>query len=154
MVTLSFLSLSKVLFVFGVYFLHLIDGAYRLQKVKLPADLGSVRIFTDQEIAKFDGTKAGVPIYMAVKGVVFDVTSGKEFYGVGTSYHALAGKDCTQAVAKMSLDPKDLNNDVTTLTDRQLQSLDEIFSGTYQTKYPVVGYMEYLINQERHGNEL
>ena len=38
-----------------------------------------------------------------------------DFYGPGMSYQVLAGKDCTQAVAKMSLDPKDLNNDIVRL---------------------------------------
>jgi len=31
-------------------------ASYRPQKVTLPADLSSVKIFTDQEIAKFDGS--------------------------------------------------------------------------------------------------
>ncbi|EDL12997.1 neuron derived neurotrophic factor [Mus musculus] len=51
------------------------------------------------------------PIYLAVKGVVFDVTSGKEFYGRGAPYNALAGKDSSRGVAKMSLDPADLTHD-------------------------------------------
>jgi len=91
---------------------------------------------------------------MAVKGVVFDVTKGKDFYGVGMSYNALAGKDCTQAVAKMSLDPKDLNRNTKTLTDNQLKALDEVFTGTYKAKYSVVGYMDYLINESKEHGEL
>jgi len=34
------------------------------------------------------------------------------FYGRNAAYNALAGKDCTRAVAKMSLDPADLVSDV------------------------------------------
>ncbi|KAJ0044200.1 hypothetical protein NL108_008100, partial [Boleophthalmus pectinirostris] len=52
-----------------------------------------------------------LPIYMAVKGVVFDVTKGKEFYGKGAPYNALVGKDSSRAVAKMSLNPEDLTPD-------------------------------------------
>ncbi|XP_038554299.1 neudesin-like, partial [Micropterus salmoides] len=82
----------------------------------------------------------GQPIYMAVKGVVFDVTNGKEFYGKDAPYNALVGKDSTRAVAKMSLDPADLTPDTTGLTDEQLKSLESIFEDTYKKKYPIVGY--------------
>jgi len=34
------------------------------------------------------------------------------FYGRDATYNALAGKDCSRAVAKMSLDPADLVSDV------------------------------------------
>ncbi|KAK1894094.1 Neudesin [Dissostichus eleginoides] len=80
------------------------------------------------------------PIYMAIKGVVFDVTKGKEFYGRDAPYNALVGKDCTRAVAKMSLDPADLTSDTTGLSEDQLESLESVFEGTYKTKYPIVGY--------------
>uniref|UniRef100_A0A8C1HMC9 Neudesin neurotrophic factor n=2 Tax=Cyprinus carpio TaxID=7962 RepID=A0A8C1HMC9_CYPCA len=94
-----------------------------------------VRLFTEEELQRYDGSEKGQPIYMAIKGVVFDVTTGKEFYGKGAPYNALVGKDSTRAVAKMSLDPADLTYDTS-----QLQSLEQIFSGTYKAKYPIVGY--------------
>lgn len=123
---------------------------YSPLRVDLPSDVDAVRVFSDIDIAHFDGTKSDKPIYMAVKGVVFDVTSGKEYYGMGSSYNALAGKDCTRAVAKMSLEPEDLISDTTGLSDSELEFLDNIFTSTYQAKYPVVGYMDYLIrNQQR-----
>lgn len=99
-----------------------------------------VRLFTEEELKKYDGSEDGKPIYMAIKGVVFDVTTGKEFYGKGASYNALVGKDSTRAVAKMSLDPADLTHDTTGLTETQLQSLEQVFTGTYKAKYPIVGY--------------
>ncbi|XP_063159357.1 neudesin [Candoia aspera] len=99
-----------------------------------------VRLFTEDELARYDGRKEDEPIYIAVKGVVFDVTSGKEFYGKGAPYNALAGKDSTRSVAKMSLDPADLTHDTTGLTEEELQFLDETFSNVYKAKYPIVGY--------------
>ncbi|TDG99157.1 hypothetical protein EPR50_G00208550 [Perca flavescens] len=99
-----------------------------------------VRLFTEEELTRYDGSEEGQPIYMAVKGVVFDVTKGKEFYGKDAPYNALVGKDSTRAVAKMSLDPADLTSDTTGLTEEQLESLDSIFEGTYKAKYPIVGY--------------
>lgn len=99
-----------------------------------------VRLFTEEELQRYDGREDGQPIYMAIKGVVFDVTTGKEFYGKGAPYNALVGKDSTRAVAKMSLEPADLTYDTTGLTESQLQSLEQIFKGTYKAKYPIVGY--------------
>uniref|UniRef100_A0A672ND43 Neudesin-like n=1 Tax=Sinocyclocheilus grahami TaxID=75366 RepID=A0A672ND43_SINGR len=52
-------------------------------------------VFTEEELQRYDGSEDGQPIYMAIKGVVFDVTTGKEFYGKGAPYNALVGKDST-----------------------------------------------------------
>ncbi|XP_056868066.1 neudesin [Takifugu flavidus] len=99
-----------------------------------------VRLFTEEELQTYDGSEEGKPIYMAVKGAVFDVTGGKEFYGKDAPYNVLVGKDSTRAVAKMSLDPSDLTSDVTGLSEEQLESLESVFEGTYKAKYPIVGY--------------
>ncbi|NXD36850.1 NENF protein, partial [Copsychus sechellarum] len=107
-----------------------------------------VRLFTEPELAKYDGHQEGQPIYLAVKGVVFDVTSGKEFYGKGAPYNALVGKDSTRGVAKMSLDPADLTHDTTGLTEEELKSLDDIFNNVYKAKYPIVGYTSRRILNE------
>nr|XP_040056006.1 neudesin [Gasterosteus aculeatus aculeatus] len=109
-------------------------------KLKHKPSTEAVRLFTEEELRRHDGSAEGHPIYMAVKGVVFDVTKGKEFYGRGAPYNALAGKDATRAVAKMSLDPADLTADPTGLTEEQLESLDRVFEETYKRKYPIVGY--------------
>ncbi|XP_073409489.1 neudesin [Dendrobates tinctorius] len=99
-----------------------------------------VRLFTDEDLARYNGEQEDQPIYMAVKGAVFDVSAGKEFYGKGAPYNALAGIDSTRAVAKMSLEPEDLIADTTGLTGDQLKSLDDIFESVYKKKYPIVGY--------------
>ncbi|KAM4043421.1 LOW QUALITY PROTEIN: neudesin [Anomaloglossus baeobatrachus] len=98
-----------------------------------------VRLFTDEDLARYNGDQEDQPIYMAVKAV-FDVSAGKEFYGKGAPYNKLAGKDSTRAVAKMSLEPEDLIADTTGLTEEQLKSLDDIFESVYKKKYPIVGY--------------
>ncbi|XP_027028188.2 neudesin isoform X2 [Tachysurus fulvidraco] len=98
--------------------------------------------------------QVGQPIYMAVKGVVFDVTSGKQFYGKGAPYNALVGKDSTRAVAKMSLNPEDLTHDTTSLTKEELDSLESVFTGTYKSKYPIVGYTHRrILNEDGSPNE-
>uniref|UniRef100_A0A8C6TS93 Neudesin neurotrophic factor n=1 Tax=Neogobius melanostomus TaxID=47308 RepID=A0A8C6TS93_9GOBI len=123
-------------------------------KLKFKPASKPVRLLTEEELKKYDGSDEDLPIYMAVKGVVFDVTKGKEFYGKDAPYNALVGKDSTRAVAKMSLDPDDLTSDTTGLTEEQLQSLDSIFEGTYKTKYPIVGYTaSRILNQDGSPNK-
>ncbi|XP_058021338.1 neudesin [Ahaetulla prasina] len=122
-------------------------------RFKPPPSQRPVRLFTEDELARYDGRQEDEPIYIAVKGVVFDVTSGKEFYGKGAPYNALAGKDSTRSVAKMSLDPVDLTYDTTGLTEEQLRSLDETFSNVYKTKYPIVGYTaRRILNEDGSPN--
>lgn len=123
-------------------------------KLKFKSASTPVRLFTEEELKRYDGSEEGQPIYMAVKGVVFDVSKGKEFYGKDASYNALVGKDSTRAVAKMSLDPADLTSDITGLTEDQLKSLDSVFEGTYKTKYPIVGYTaSRILNQDGTPNK-
>ncbi|XP_015249082.1 PREDICTED: neudesin [Cyprinodon variegatus] len=77
-----------------------------------------------------------------------------EFYGKDAPYNALVGKDCSRAVAKMSLKPADLTSDTTGLTEEQLKSLDSIFEETYKAKYPIVGYTAArLLNKDGSPNE-
>lgn len=51
----------------------------------LSLDAAGIRCgdITAAELAKHDGQDAFLPIYMAVKGVVYDVTTGRSFYGPG-----------------------------------------------------------------------
>ncbi|XP_076002858.1 neudesin [Genypterus blacodes] len=123
-------------------------------KLKYKPATKPVRLFTEEELKRHDGSEEGQPIYMAVKGVVFDVTKGKEFYGKDAPYNALVGKDSSRAIAKMSLDPADLTSDTTGLTEEELQSLQSVFEGTYKTKYPIVGYTaSRILNEDGSPNE-
>ncbi len=52
--------------------------------------------FTREQLKVFDGTDPSKPIYLALDGLVYDVTPGKEFYQTGGAYHDLAGKDSSE----------------------------------------------------------
>uniref|UniRef100_A0A2C9LHX5 Cytochrome b5 heme-binding domain-containing protein n=1 Tax=Biomphalaria glabrata TaxID=6526 RepID=A0A2C9LHX5_BIOGL len=135
-------------FLFIVNFTTLsVHAKYKLKEVNVVSNGKPVRIFTAAELKSYDGSNEKEPIYMGIKGVVFDVTEGKRFYGKDASYNALVGIDSTRAVAKMSLEPEDLTSDVTGLEDTHLKALDDTFEGTYMAKYPVVGYMDYLVEK-------
>lgn len=79
-------------------FLTLLSGIifgsvyYQTAKLNLKA-VTSQKVFTTEELKKYDGTDSKLPIYIALDGNVYDVTKGKEFYIPGAPYHSLAGKD-------------------------------------------------------------
>ncbi|KAM6913217.1 neudesin [Xenentodon cancila] len=144
------MATAQFCILFSVFFATVADDI----KLKYKPATKPVRLFTEEELSRYDGSEEGKPIYMAVKGVVFDVTMGKEFYGKDAPYNALVGKDSTRAVAKMSLDPADLTSDTAGLTEEQLASLENIFEGTYKAKYPIVGYtVSQILNEDGSPNE-
>ena len=40
-------------------------------------------VFTAEELSLYNGVEPAKPVYLALRGVVFDVTAGKDFYGPG-----------------------------------------------------------------------
>lgn len=56
--------------------------------------------------------KPKLPIYLAIKGLVFDVSSKRDFYGKDGAYGVFAGKDCTKAIAKWTKNEEDLTSDI------------------------------------------
>ena len=53
-----------------------------------------------------------MPVYLAVRGKVFDVTSGKNFYGPGGPYENFAGRDASRGLACGSFDEDMLTKDL------------------------------------------
>jgi len=98
------------------------------------------RDFTLEELRAFNGEN-GAAIYICVKGVVFDMSSGRDFYGPGGAYAVFAGHDATRALAKMSVDAAVVNDRNTAdLTADELDALNGWFT-KFQSKYPVVGQL-------------
>lgn len=82
--------------------------------VKVNMQEKNLKIFTLQELSKFNGVDSRLPIYLALDGYVYDITKGKKFYQVGGSYHYLAGKDSSR-------------------------ELHLVGAGIIKNKYPIVG---------------
>ncbi|KAH9943005.1 cytochrome b5 [Epithele typhae] len=55
------------------------------------------RLFSESVLATYDGTDPEKPIYLAIDGVVYDVSAGRATYGPGGSYHLMAGTDAARA---------------------------------------------------------
>ncbi|KUI61529.1 Damage response protein 1 [Cytospora mali] len=102
------------------------------------------RTFTPRTLLPFNGEN-GAPVYLAVRGRVFDVTSGRNFYGPGGPYENFAGRDASRGLACGSFDEDMLTKDLDGPLDKleglgrdemeALQGWEERFLG----KYLVVG---------------
>ncbi len=73
---------------------------YINSKTPLPTEASSNQVnqevtktITAEELKKYDGTDPKLPIYIALDGLIYDVTAGSKFYTPGGPYHYLAGKD-------------------------------------------------------------
>ena len=102
------------------------------------------RTFTPSELKPFNGENNS-PVYLAVRGQVFDVTSGRNFYGPGGPYENFAGRDATRGLACGSFDEdmltKDLQgplDDLKGLGPDEMQSLQD-WEDRFSEKYLVVG---------------
>ena len=96
-----------------------------------------LELFTLQSLKQFNGTNGKT--YIAVDGLVFDV-SASEAYKPDGSYAVLAGADCSVCLAKMSLEPGQLNKQVD-LSVSERKTLDE-WTAYMKKKYRVIGKLQ------------
>jgi predicted heme/steroid binding protein len=93
---------------------------------------------TLQDLSRYNGDNNS-PTYFASDGFVWDVTESKMFR---ESYALWKGKEASVALAKMSLDPKDVNRtDWDTLNDAELKSLRS-WTTYFREKYRIVGRLK------------
>jgi membrane-associated progesterone receptor component len=79
------------------------------------------RDFTTTQLREFDG-EGDKPIYVSLRGVVYDVSSARDFYGKGSGYHCFAGREASRAMAKLSFEESELSS--TRLDDLNAMELD------------------------------
>ena len=86
-----------------------------------------------------------MPVYLSVRGRVFDVTSGRNFYGPGGPYENFAGRDASRGLACGSFDEdmltKDLGgplDDLKGLGNEEMEALQG-WEERFLEKYLVVG---------------
>ncbi|KAH7101408.1 cytochrome b5 [Auriculariales sp. MPI-PUGE-AT-0066] len=86
----------------------------------------------------FDGSDATRPIYVSIKGTVFDVSAKRETYGTGGSYNVFAGKDGSRGLGTSSLKPEDAVADWSTL-DNDARNVLSDWHAFFTKRYAVVG---------------
>eukprot|EP01083_Nonionella_stella_P091469 255746_1 len=113
------------------------EPAFTMPEIKFPDT--ETRDFKLEELKKYDGANEDVEnrIYVSIRGKIYDVTRRPEFYGPGGPYNCLAGHDATYALAKGSLDEKDLNIHSGVLSRSDEMEVSQ-WEETFQ-KYHVVG---------------
>ncbi len=88
----------------------------------------------------------GCPLYVAVADpfsssvTVFDMEAGREFYGPGGPYHLFAGRNATVGLAKSSLSPAAMDDDISSLTASERDTHAQWYA-KFQYKYPIVGHL-------------
>ncbi len=108
------------------------------QTSRPPLPEGEARDYTLAELAEYDGSDPGKPLLLAIRGQVYDVGRGRNFYGPGGPYGMFAGKDCTRALAKVSFEPELFTGDIEGLDQEELDKLEEWIE-TFEGKYRRIG---------------
>jgi membrane-associated progesterone receptor component len=117
------------------------------------------RDFTVQELLQFDGSDPEKPICLAVKGKVYDVSRGRDFYGPGGAYGVFAGHDATRGLANWIADKtqvKDEYDPCSDLTEVQWMQVND-WESHFMTKYDYVGKLltpEEAVNRKTDGPSL
>lgn len=102
------------------------------------------KVFTPPQLLPYNGLN-GMPVYLAVRGKIFDVTSGRNFYGPGGPYQNFAGRDASRGLACGSFDAEmlteNLNGPLDKLEDLGGEEMEALkgWEDRFNEKYLVVG---------------
>lgn len=103
----------NLFFVCGIIFAL---NSRKQRSVRVPIN-SALKIYSVTDLQPFNGTDSNKPIYIGLNGLVYDVSSGHDYYQTGGPYHDLVGRDSS----------KELN----------------LIGGTIiMRKYPVVGVLQ------------
>ncbi|GAO51883.1 hypothetical protein G7K_5974-t1 [Saitoella complicata NRRL Y-17804] len=94
--------------------------------------------YTTEQLAECDGSDESKPIWLAIRGLIYDVTRNKSMYGPGAGYNIFAGKDASRGLAKSSLKNEDARGEVEGLTEAEMKVLSD-WEGFFQKRYNIVG---------------
>jgi membrane-associated progesterone receptor component len=129
--------------------LFVVVGYYQLRPrpktiLSKPSPATVFQTYTPRTLLPKNGLN-GEPIFFAVRGRVFDVSSGRNFYGPGGPYENFAGRDASRGLAFGSFDEdmltKDLDGPLDTLADLDADQKEALqgWEERFQEKYLVVG---------------
>ncbi|KAJ5560686.1 hypothetical protein N7513_003085 [Penicillium frequentans] len=138
---------SPINLIFVSLFIVLVYWHFRpKQAIELPRGPPPTvfRVYTPKTLIEFNGENEK-PVYLAVRGRVFDVSPGRNFYGPGGPYENFAGRDASRGLAHQSFDEEMLTKDLSAPLD-ELKDLDadqlenlQSWEDRFNEKYLVVG---------------
>jgi membrane-associated progesterone receptor component len=137
---LIILATSYILYQVSSYFFSAPSKPSSKNSTDEKVEKEPLRDFTVAQLREFDG-KNGKPIYIALRGEVYDVSSAKEFYGEGCGYNCFAGREASRAMAKLSFEEEDLaSSNISDLGPFEKNTLDDwVEKFKYYRNYPVMG---------------
>lgn len=98
------------------------------------------RAFTEEEVARHDGSDPSLPLMLSIGGTVYDITPGRNFYGPEGVY-PFAGREVARAFALLSTELSDCRDDLEGLSYLELENLRE-WTAKFDYKYRVLGYVK------------
>ncbi|KAK9381086.1 cytochrome b5-like heme/steroid binding domain-containing protein [Kockiozyma suomiensis] len=102
------------------------------------------RIFTDSELALYNGRTLDLPIYIAINSSVYDVSSSYLTYGSGGPYNIFAGRDATRAFVTGCF-TSDLTHDLRGIDEEKAKTDVTNWQAFFEqsNKYWYVGHVEH-----------
>ena len=136
--------LNSLLFIVLLTSIYLRLRAPPAQSLPKPPPPILFRTYTPRTLLPYNGQN-NQPVFLAIRGQVFDVSAGRNFYGPGGPYENFAGRDATRGLACGSFDEDMLTEDLDGPLDKleglgkdemeALEGWEEHFGG----KYLIVG---------------
>ena len=105
-----------------------------------PGEAQQVRLWTKEELSKFDGSSGSEEVLLGFLGLVYNVSMNAQHYGAGAEYNVFAGKDATRAFLTGNF-THDLTDDLTDIDESLYQQI-ESWSSFYSSSYQQVGRIE------------
>jgi len=104
-------------------------------------DQSGQRVFTKTELTQYNGAAGSPGLFLALLGVVYDVSKGAQYYGEGGGYSFFAGRDASRAFVTGNFEEPGLVEDVAGLSGSDYLGLEE-WQGFYEKDYTRVGVLE------------
>lgn len=145
----SFVVITVAIAAIGIGFVYVSPKFVYLQNTKKfiedkisffssPTTKSGGKLFTVEELQRYDGRGDSPGLYLAVLGKVFDVQKGSQHYRPGGGYSFFAGRDATRAYVSGDFSEEGLVDNIDGLDSTSLLGIDDWLS-FYQEEYTYVG---------------
>lgn len=124
----------------------------RFDEPEPPREAVQLGEVTAAELLAYNGSDPEKPLLMAIRGQIYDVSAGRNFYGPGGPYAMFAGKECSRALALLSFKPDDINGNLKGLGESELTILED-WEYKFIDKYPKVGQLVQEPQQNEHKEQ-
>lgn len=123
------------------------------QKYNASVDVLTLPLFSRSELALYNGVDKP-ELYVAIRGLIYDVTSNQKSYGPGKAYNRLVGRDASRQLGtnKLQLGPNEVLEDepentwyTDDLTEKQNGVVDK-WGEFFKKRYRIVGA---VVDQDR-----